>query len=208
MSEFLPENYTSSGASGGPVDPTLSDSDIARIKKDFGNPNAVFQHAPQFFSYLVSYLEQSNLQLPIGQIFGASNSIAPLGSYRLVHPPATGIANEQVVDGQFLVCNGFAVSRTKYPSLFKLWNESTPVLPHGIGDGTTTFNLPDLRGRVPFGLAASGTFGTLGATGGSETAALDTVDSAPAGSGQNATFDSSVDIVPPFAVVGVWVVKF
>lgn len=44
----------------------------------------------------------------------------------------------------FLVCDGSAVLRATYASLFTaigtLW---------GAGDGSTTFNLPDLRGRVP-----------------------------------------------------------
>lgn len=46
----------------------------------------------------------------------------------------------------FLFCAGQAVSRTTYPALFAslgtIW---------GAGDGSTTFNLPDLRGRVGAG---------------------------------------------------------
>lgn len=40
------------------------------------------------------------------------------------------------------------------------------VAPNGIGDGSTTFNLPDMRGRVPFGV--DGTH-ALGSTGGALT---------------------------------------
>jgi microcystin-dependent protein len=43
---------------------------------------------------------------------------------------------------------------------------------YGVGDGSTTFNLPDLRTRVPVGKNGSGTFATLGATGGAETHTL------------------------------------
>lgn len=42
----------------------------------------------------------------------------------------------------YLVCDGSAVSRTTYADLFAAIGTS-----HGNGNGTTTFNLPDLRGR-------------------------------------------------------------
>lgn len=44
--------------------------------------------------------------------------------------------------GGFLLCDGTAVSRTIYADLFAAIGES-----HGNGDGSTTFNLPDFRGR-------------------------------------------------------------
>lgn len=51
----------------------------------------------------------------------------------------------------YLLCDGSAVSRTTYADLFALLGTS-----FGAGDGSTTFNLPDMRGRVPVGYAASG----------------------------------------------------
>lgn len=45
-----------------------------------------------------------------------------------------------------LLCHGQAVSRTDYVGLFTLLSTT-----HGAGNGTTTFNLPDLRGRVAAG---------------------------------------------------------
>lgn len=42
----------------------------------------------------------------------------------------------------FLACDGAAVSRTTYAGLFAVVGET-----HGAGDGSTTFNLPDLRGE-------------------------------------------------------------
>lgn len=42
----------------------------------------------------------------------------------------------------WLVCDGSAVSRTIYPSLYTAIGEL-----YGVGDGSTTFNLPDLRGE-------------------------------------------------------------
>jgi len=62
----------------------------------------------------------------------------------------------------YLLCQGQAVSRATYAALYLLWGTF-----YGIGDGATTFNLPDLRQRFPLGKAASGTGATLGSTGGS-----------------------------------------
>ena len=81
----------------------------------------------------------------------------------------------------WLLCYGQAVSRTTYADLFTAISTT-----YGVGDGSTTFNLPDLRGRVAAGkddmggaavsrltTGASGVDGaTLGASGGSETHTL------------------------------------
>ncbi len=43
----------------------------------------------------------------------------------------------------YLFCNGAAVSRSTYSNLFTAIGTN-----YGVGDGSTTFNIPDLRGRV------------------------------------------------------------
>lgn len=77
----------------------------------------------------------------------------------------------------WLLCYGQAVSRTTYADLFAALSTT-----YGAGDGSTTFNLPDLRGRAVFGQddmggsaasrvtsAVSGVDGaTLGASGGDQ----------------------------------------
>ena len=50
-----------------------------------------------------------------------------------------------------LLCDGLAVSRTTYTSLFSVIGTT-----YGSGDGSTTFNLPDMRGRVAVGSAERG----------------------------------------------------
>jgi len=50
----------------------------------------------------------------------------------------------------FLLCNGQAVSRTTYSSLFSVISTS-----FGIGDGSTTFNVPNLAARFPLGYSAA-----------------------------------------------------
>ncbi len=50
-------------------------------------------------------------------------------------------------NADWLLCDGAAVSRTTFATLFALVSTS-----FGVGDGSTTFNVPDLRGRVGIGL--------------------------------------------------------
>ncbi len=55
----------------------------------------------------------------------------------------------------WLLCQGQAVSRTTYAQLFSVIGTT-----YGSGDGSTTFNLPDMRGRVAVGSDAN-SLGTL-----------------------------------------------
>ena len=61
----------------------------------------------------------------------------------------------------WLLCDGTAVSRTTYADLFTAIGTT-----YGAGDGSTTFNVPDLKQRFPLGKAASGTGSCLASTGG------------------------------------------
>jgi microcystin-dependent protein len=65
----------------------------------------------------------------------------------------------------FLLCDGSAYSRTTYAALFAILGTTW-----GPGDGSTTFNVPDLRSRVSVGAGQGGTLSlrTLGAIGGEE----------------------------------------
>lgn len=57
----------------------------------------------------------------------------------------------------WLLCDGSAVDRTTYADLF-----TAIGITYGAGNGTTTFNLPDGRGKALYGQAASGTGSTFG----------------------------------------------
>ena len=75
----------------------------------------------------------------------------------------------------YVLCDGRAVSRTTYSALFR-----TIGTTYGAGDGSTTFNVPDLRGRAVFGADAMGgtaagrsiALGSLAATGGTDSQTL------------------------------------
>lgn len=64
--------------------------------------------------------------IPIGAVVPYAGSTAPTG---------------------WLLCYGQAVSRSTYATLFGIISTT-----YGTGDGSTTFNVPDLRGRVVAGL--------------------------------------------------------
>lgn len=65
----------------------------------------------------------------------------------------------------YLICDGAAVSRTTYAALFAVIGTT-----FGTGDGSTTFNLPNLKGKVPVGYNSSETeFDAMGETGGEKT---------------------------------------
>ena len=53
---------------------------------------------------------------------------------------------EASVPSGWLICDGAAVSRTTYSNLFAVLGTT-----YGAGDGSTTFNVPDCRGRVSAG---------------------------------------------------------
>jgi microcystin-dependent protein len=93
---------------------------------------------------------------------GAGNLVQLDGSGRLPAVDGSQLTNLPVASGipagalmpyagtaapsGWLLCFGQAVSRTAYAALFAAIGTT-----HGAGDGSTTFNLPDLRGRVVAG---------------------------------------------------------
>ena len=67
----------------------------------------------------------------------------------------------------YLLCDGSAVSRVTYADLFNAIGTTW-----GVGDGSTTFNVPDLRRKTTIGsggTALSGPSNTVGSAGGAET---------------------------------------
>lgn len=80
----------------------------------------------------------------------------------LVTTPAGGIIMyaASVAPQGFLLCDGTAKSRNTYTALFQAIGTT-----FGVGDGSTTFNVPNLSGRFPYG-------GALGQLGGSANSTL------------------------------------
>jgi len=79
-------------------------------------------------------------------------------------PTATIVPwSDSSVPSGFLECNGAAVSRTTYAALFAIVGTT-----YGAGDGSSTFNVPDLQDNVPVGKSNNK---ALASTGGAENAA-------------------------------------
>ena len=57
----------------------------------------------------------------------------------------------------FLICNGSAISRATYATLFAVLGTT-----FGSGDGSTTFNIPDFRDRMPIGAGNTYSANSLG----------------------------------------------
>lgn len=76
--------------------------------------------------------------------------------------PFTGSA----LPNGYLLCDGSSVSRTTYADLFSVIGTE-----FGSGDGSTTFNIPDLTGRLAIGQSNEHLFAS---SGGEETHALET----------------------------------
>jgi microcystin-dependent protein len=81
---------------------------------------------------------------PVGSIQMFGGSVAPSG---------------------WLICDGSAQSRTTFVGLYQVIGTT-----YGVGDGSTTFNLPPMQGAFPLG--ANSTTYALGATGGEAVHAL------------------------------------
>lgn len=98
---------------------------------------------------------------------------------------------EGSIPSGWLICDGAEVSRTTYATLYSAIGDT-----YGSGNGSTTFNVPDLRGRVPAGIDSMGQGSantitateadSLGGEYGTETHTL-TVDEMPAHTHDQAT---------------------
>jgi microcystin-dependent protein len=82
------------------------------------------------------YPTQSSSGVPVGHIIAHGSATAPTG---------------------YLVCDGSAISRTAFAALFNAIGTN-----FGTGDGSTTFNLPDLQGRMPVGIGTHADANTMG----------------------------------------------
>jgi microcystin-dependent protein len=159
--------------------------------------NNVSLHDAQHVNGLASAILQIEAALGSGSSLpGSLSSLAArlavqVGADGIIIPPgAASIYFGASAPTGWLFCDGSAVSRTTYAALFTAIGTTW-----GVGNGTTTFNLPDLRGRIPMG-SGSGTRdgesgsgvitgGTalssrsLGAWGGAESVALAEANNGP-----------------------------
>jgi microcystin-dependent protein len=104
--------------------------------------------------------DENAINAVLAAIEAAINAVPIVSSGTIV-----GYAGAILPDG-WLLCDGSAISRTTYAALFAAIGTTW-----GSGDGGSTFNLPDMRGRIAIGAGAGGglTARTLGQQLGEET---------------------------------------
>ncbi len=100
------------------------------------NEKADSSHTHGQYANADSVAESISAAMPAGAVIAFAGSSAPAG---------------------FIACNGAAVSRTTYAALFAAIGTV-----YGAGDGSTTFNLPDLTDRFIQGSATAGTVHAAG----------------------------------------------
>lgn len=145
-------------ASGGPAgDSSVSDVgftfDASRANPVYGRSDTVQPSHVKYPWVIVVY----NAAVP-PSVAQAGEFIEMLDKLATALPTGTVVpyAGNKDLNG-YLLCNGAAVSRTTYAKLFEAIGTT-----YGEGDGSTTFNLPNLTDRF---IQGSGTAGTVNEAG-------------------------------------------
>ena len=94
--------------------------------------------------------DPSTLKTPTKNLVGGLNEAAPPVGAMQMFAGSTA-------PSYWLICDGSAVSRTDYADLFAVIGTT-----YGTGDGSTTFNLPNMQGRTPIGVSSGHALGTKG----------------------------------------------
>lgn len=130
------------------------------------NPGTVFRAlVPAATDDKCLALNRAVLQIPLrlSQLFNwMFTGEAISNEFRAQVWPAGSIIQSAALvapDGNWLECNGAEVNRVTYADLYAAIGDT-----YGDGDGATTFNLPDLRGRAIIGAGQLDTAGVAGAT--------------------------------------------
>lgn len=148
---------------------TLSDQqkvDIRGLFDEFMKDSTLFPG--EFKSFLKKWVEGEQITIAASQVTGLSafvGGVIPIGGY-------FGWPSDTLPSTDFLWCDGAAVDRIVYDDLFTAIGTTW-----GVGDGSTTFNLPPFKGRVlVMKDAAQAEFDTLTETGGVKTHPLTTAE--------------------------------
>jgi len=116
------------------------------VNGDITGTQGIFTSTVTAYAVVVSsrVQDKTGYLAPVGAMSMFAGSVAPTG---------------------WLICDGSAISRTTYADLFSVIETA-----YGVGDGSTTFNIPDIKGKTVVGYDNTQTeFNALGKTGGEKT---------------------------------------
>lgn len=143
------ESQLQGGAAYGSDQRPLNANEFNLLQRLLSDP---FSLPMQFKTWLVSYLETSDMSLPISAVTGLSSALGIYASQDLSSMPAGLIFpyGGLAAPTGSLLCDGASYSRTAQARLYNAIGVS-----FGSVDGAS-FNVPDIRARMPVGLALTG----------------------------------------------------
>jgi microcystin-dependent protein len=149
----------------------LTDREREMVKRLFSDP---FSIPLEFKAWLISFLESNPPLFTTASIFGFRSELASqIAASSQGFAVGTLVQYAGAVDPpdapKWIIADGRLLNRTTYALLFTAIGTA-----YGVGDGSTTFGIPDTRGRVLVGL---GTHADVNALGDNEGAAV--ADRAP-----------------------------
>jgi microcystin-dependent protein len=98
----------------------------------------------------------------MGFMANITNAVQVALAGAIQQPGDIKMSSSDTADPGWLLCDGSAVSRETYAALYAKQGDA-----YGAGDGATTFNLPDLRGRAAYGKGSHAQVDALGDSDGS-----------------------------------------
>jgi len=123
---------------GQTIDPVALDAEQNDIASELTNSLDRLGRAPMLANLNAGGFRISNVAAPAG-----ANDAARIMDFGMYLPPgALQLFAMQTAPSGWLICDGSAVSRVTYANLFAAIGTL-----YGVGDGSTTFNVPDARGR-------------------------------------------------------------
>lgn len=146
------------------------------VKPVFGTPERTLGRTVGSVSKQLSSLTASSTKIDDNKVSPASTWSSEQIKNRASAPVGAilAIAVQTTPEGWF-ECNGASISRTQYTELFAAIGTT-----YGAGNGSTTYNLPDLRGKTLAGMDSSQTeFATLGQMGGEKSHTLTVAELPP-----------------------------
>ena len=170
VAPLVPKFYVVSNQTVGGYSITIGGSSGSYITIPNGYTSQVYCDGINFYAAQTSSAGNWNVSgnLTVGGNTTITGSLTVTGGSNIVPTGTLLLWPTGTAPSGYLLCNGAAISRTTYASLFAVIGTT-----FGVGDGSSTFNLPNYVDRTPIG--AGGSY-AVGATGGSATTTLSTTN--------------------------------